>query len=112
MPLSFEIQTQSVRETCDSTITLDLTLNYTGIVDQKNSIIIVSPNPANDFLIINTPEQLIEKAFTIIDLNGKIIKHGILTQKKQKIEIGALSERIYMFKISNENNQTFRILKN
>ena len=97
---------------CDSSITLDLTLTFTGIDEQENSIIIISPNPASDFVIINASEELIGKSYTIIDLNGNTLKEGTLTQKEQKIEIGNLSEGMYMFKINNETERTFRIIKN
>jgi hypothetical protein len=97
---------------CDSTITLDLTLSFTGIDEQENSKIIISPNPASDYFVVSAPEELIGQVYSIIDLNGKTLKEGTLTQKEQKIEIGNLSEGMYMFKINNETEQTFRIVKN
>jgi hypothetical protein len=97
---------------CDSTITLDLTLNFTGIDEKENSKIIISPNPASDYFMLRASEELIGESYRIIDLNGKTLKEGTLTQKEQKIEIGNLSEGMYMFKINNETEQTFRIVKN
>jgi hypothetical protein len=97
---------------CDSTITLDLTLNFTGIEDQENSKIIISPNPARDYFKISASEELVGETYSIIDLNGKTLKEGTLTQKEQKIEIGNLSEGMYLFKIKNISEQTFRIVKN
>ncbi len=97
---------------CDSTITLDLTLSFTGIDEQVNSKIIISPNPAIDYFMVIAPEELIGESYSIIDLNGKTLKKGTLMQKEQKIEIGNLSEGMYMFKINNETEQTFRIIKN
>ena len=45
----------------------------------------------------NTPEAIpVKKQFT----------------KEQKIEIGNLSEGMYIFKINNETERTFRIIKN
>ncbi len=97
---------------CDSTITLNLTLSFTGIDEQENSKIIISPNPAIDYFMVIAPEELIGESYSIIDLNGKTLKKGTLMQKEQKIEIGNLSEGMYMFKINNETEQTFRIIKN
>ena len=97
---------------CDSTITLDLTLNFTGIDEQVNSKIIIAPNPTSDYFMVSASEELIGEAYSIIDLNGKILMEGTLTQKEQKIEIGNLSEGMYMFKINNETEQTFRLIKN
>jgi hypothetical protein len=97
---------------CDSTITLDLSLSFTGIDEQENSKIIISPNPASEYFIVNATEELIGQTYSIIDLNGKTLKKGTLTQKEQNIEIGNLSEGMYLFKINNETEQTFRIIKN
>jgi hypothetical protein len=97
---------------CDSTITLDLSLNFTGIDEPENSKILISPNPVSDYFVVSASEELIGEAYSIIDLNGKILKKGTLTQKEQKIEIGNLSEGMYLFKIKNKTEQTFRILKN
>jgi len=97
---------------CDSTITLDLTLSFTGIDEQVNSKIIISPNPASEYFMIIAPEELIGESYSILDLNGKTLQEGTLTQKEQKIDIGNLSEGMYLFKINNETEQTFRIIKN
>jgi hypothetical protein len=87
-------------------------LNFTGIDEQENSKIIISPNPASDYFVVSAPEELIGEVYSIIDLNGKTLKKGTLTQKEQKIEIGNLSEGMYLFKINNISEQTFRIVKN
>jgi hypothetical protein len=97
---------------CDSTITLDLTLSFTGIDEQDNSTVLISPNPSSDYFMVSASEELIGESYSIIDLNGKKLKEGTLTQKEQKIEIGNLSEGMYLFKINNETEQTFRIVKN
>jgi hypothetical protein len=97
---------------CDSTITLDLTMSFTGIDEQENSKIIISPNPSSDYFMVSASEELIGESYSIIDLNGKTLKEGTLTQKEQKIEIGNLSEGMYLFKIKNKSEQTFRIVKN
>jgi hypothetical protein len=97
---------------CDSIITLDLTLSFTGIDEQDNSTILISPNPSSDYFMVSASEELIGEAYSIIDLNGKTLTKGTLTQKEQKIEIGNLSEGMYLFKIKNKTEHTFRILKN
>ncbi len=97
---------------CDSIITLDLTMQYTGITTHENQKFIISPNPSSEYFMLNASEDLIGEAYSIIDLNGKTLKAGTLMQKEQKIEISKLSEGIYLFKINNEMEQTFRIIKN
>lgn len=89
------------------TVIDDLSVN-----EINNSKIIISPNPASDYFVVSASEELIGEAYRIIDLNGKTIKKGTLMQKEQKIEIGNLSEGMYLFKINHATEQTFRILKN
>lgn len=97
---------------CDSTITLNLTLSFTGINEQENSKIKFSPNPASDYFMVSSSQEIIGEEYSIIDLNGKTLQEGTLTQKEQKIEIGNLSKGMYLFKIKNKTEQRFRILKN
>jgi hypothetical protein len=96
---------------CDSIVTLNLTLSFTGINEQTGSNIVISPNPANDYVMIRIPENLIGQTFAIVDNNGRKILSGRLSQAEQKIEIQHLSEGMYVLQIHNEIKQNFRILK-
>jgi hypothetical protein len=96
---------------CDSIVTLNLTLSFIGINEQTGSNIVISPNPANDYVMIRIPEILIGQTFAIVDNSGRKILSGRLSQAEQKIEIGHLSEGMYVLQIHNEIKQSFRILK-
>jgi hypothetical protein len=96
---------------CDSTITLNLTLSYTGFPEQVYSGIIISPNPANDHVIFTVPESMLGYTYVMLDNSGRQIKEGTLLQKEQKIELENLSEGMYVLRINNEVKQTIRMLK-
>lgn len=83
-----------------------------SVYDINNSMIFIYPNPASEYLMLSASEELIGETYNIIDLNGKTLKEGTLTQKEVKIEIGNLSKGMYLLKIKNESEQTFRIIKN
>jgi hypothetical protein len=97
---------------CDSIVTLNLTLQYTGLNELNNKTKInITPNPANDFISIKVSDNLINVSFTIMDLSGRNIIDGTIFQKEEKINIGALANGTYVFKINNEFEQTYRIIK-
>jgi hypothetical protein len=97
---------------CDSTITLNLELSFTGLNALTQTNIVITPNPVNEYVIVMIPGNLIGKSFIFMDNSGRTILEGTLTQKEQKIETLDLSEGMYLFKINNEPEQTFRIFKN
>jgi hypothetical protein len=97
---------------CDSTITLELTMQFTGIEEHLNQNVSISPNPTSDYFVVSVSEEIIGESYSIIDLNGKTLKEGTLTQNEKIIEIGNLSEGVYLFRINNETVQTLRIVKN
>lgn len=88
---------------CDSTITLNLILSYTG-VNELNPLnnITIQPNPTSDFIYINGQENFKDLNFIICDLNGQqVLKDSKLTSP---INIQKLPKGIYFLEIKSENN--------
>ncbi len=96
---------------CDSTITLDLTLNFTGINENENNKFSIYPNPSNDFITIKTETDFIGKEYVLFDAVGKKIKSGILTSENTIVNLMGLSEGIYTVSIEGKEKQSFRIIK-
>jgi hypothetical protein len=86
---------------CDSTITLNLTLSFTGIDDYINTDVLLFPNPCKDFIVIKVPENLINSSFEIIDNSGRIVTKGTILLNEQKVELANLLSGVYYFKINN-----------
>jgi hypothetical protein len=88
---------------CDSTITLNLTLSYSG-VNELNPLnnITIQPNPTSDFIYINGLENIKDLNFKLYDLNGQqVLKDSKLTSP---INIQKLPKGIYFLEIKSENN--------
>jgi hypothetical protein len=89
---------------CDSIVSLNLTLSYTGINELSTSIIAISPNPTNgDFTLsglelFNTISSMIIK-----DVNGKTIKE--LDPKTAKFSLGTVKAGVYFLTIIAGNKQ-------
>jgi hypothetical protein len=96
---------------CDSVVTLNLTLNFTGITENAESQISIAPNPASDYVSLKVSESLLGKNYFIYDNSGRKIMEGIISQKEMIIKIGAFDDGIYLIKVNNEIQNTFRILK-
>jgi hypothetical protein len=96
---------------CDSVVTLNLTLNYTGINELNGSTVSISPNPTSSKITVKSSLTLIGEKFTIYDQQGKAVKMGVITAEETEIDLLNLSEGIYLFKAGAEMQETFKIIK-
>jgi hypothetical protein len=96
---------------CDSVVTLNLTLNYTGINEPNSNLVSISPNPTTSKITVRASLALIGKEFTIYDQLGKAVKSGIITAEETEIDLSNLSEGVYLFKAGAEMQETFKIIK-
>ena len=96
---------------CDSVVTLNLTLNYTGVDELNGNSLTISPNPTSSKITVKASLVLIGKEFTIYDQLGKAVKSGIITAEETEIDLSNLSEGVYLFKAGAEMQETFKIIK-
>lgn len=96
---------------CDSIITLNLTLNFTGINQLQNTEIVIFPNPTNDQLTISTNESVIGKEYLIVDQVGKLVNKGCLINANTTLSLNGLSNGIYTLQIEGKGRKTFVIQK-
>jgi trimeric autotransporter adhesin len=87
---------------CDSTITLNLSLDFTGINTLgKTEKLIVFPNPIQNQFTIKGLESLGKiESITIKDINGKSVK--ILDDKNSIFTIAELSSGVYFLEVNSE----------
>jgi len=95
---------------CDSVVTLVLFVQHTGIGEHFLSQVTLYPNPANDFVVVEIPEEIIDNNYEVIDLHGKTLLSGTLTSDKTTIQINELAAGIYLLKIDGLES-SIRILK-
>lgn len=87
---------------CDSTITLELTVNYTGLNDMTNGSISIFPNPAHDEITINSDNN---SSYEIRNLMGKFIFSGEIDEQNKSIRLHDLANGIYFLLIQIDNTQ-------
>ena len=97
---------------CDSTITLDLSLGFTGINEfSEDNLFTVFPNPAQSAINIKADNKLIGDVYTIYDNTGRVVLTGKLNTKDTTIELNNLSGGIYIFSVGENMKQTFKVIK-
>jgi hypothetical protein len=96
---------------CDSIVTLNLTMNFTGINELNQSKLIISPNPTNDNFTITGLDQLGNvTAMELKDLNGKTV--NVLDPKATQFKISDLKSGVYFLTISaGEIQEVIKIIK-
>lgn len=82
-----------------------------GISELNESDLVVSPNPANDHIIIHTPN--VSEKIELIDVNGNIVLSIVPQSNEISLDISILSKGIYLVNCVNENYiAKKRIVKN
>jgi hypothetical protein len=96
---------------CDSIVTLNLTMNFTGINELNQSKLIISPNPTKDNFSITGLDKLGNvTAVALKDLNGKIVK--VLDPKATQFKITDLKSGVYFLTISaGEMQEVIKLIK-
>ena len=93
---------------CDSILTLNLTLSYTGINELNASQLVVSPNPTKDNFSISGLELLgTITSLEIKDAAGKVVK--VLNPTATNFSCVGLKAGVYFLAIT--SNKTERIIK-
>jgi len=71
----------------------------------ENNSVTISPNPSFDVLSVQYSSQYDHKNFIIFDMYGKIVRSGFLDKGATLLSIQDLPSGIYLFRISNGNNE-------
>ena len=77
----------------------------------KQKMFSVYPNPASNQITIKATAKLVGAAYTVFDNMGKMVLSGQLKTENTVIELGNLSDGIYLFSIGENNKQTFKVIK-
>ena len=72
------------------------------------------PNPTSDYIVLKISDSAIDNlSYKLIDINGKIIVNGTISDTDTQIAMQSLATGTYVLKV-NQNNQelkTFKIIK-
>jgi hypothetical protein len=83
-----------------------------GINESSSSnIFSVYPNPANNQINVKTNAKLFGSVYIVYDNTGKLVLTGKINSENTVIELGNLSDGIYLFSVGENLKQTFKVIK-
>ena len=96
---------------CDSTITLDLTLEFTGLDENESPYVAVYPNPTYNSFILSTKDMM-NMNYTLLDIQGKVVLTGKIESPEETVNISNLSRGQYNLVFEDESISPISIIKN
>jgi hypothetical protein len=79
----------------------------------SNTNWLVYPNPAKEFITIQTPQEKSQADYKIYNINGILLKEGDLNQKESRISVNELPNGMYFIELSiNGEKSTQKWIKN
>lgn len=89
---------------CDSTITLNLTMNYTGIEENNSNFISIFPNPTTTNVVVTIPKEMIGQNYTLVSATGKVLAIEIIKNTTTTINLEQLAQGTYFLQIGTLKN--------
>jgi hypothetical protein len=89
---------------CDSTITLNLTMNYTGIEEHNSNYISIFPNPTTTNVVVTIPKEMIGQRYTLVSATGKVLADEIVKQTTTTLNLEQLAQGTYFLQIGTLKN--------
>ncbi len=86
----------------------------THMIENQIFFVSISPNPANDILLVNFNEkQILPVELSIMNLSGSIVFTYILDKKSNQLDIANVSQGMYFIRIIDKegNTQTVKLIK-
>ena len=90
-------------------------VTVTGVVSVhdkvKNASFSIYPNPATDVITVKVDRAVLGMEYVITDNAGRTVKKGKLTTETSNIDIHSLAKGMYIFKVGEHANQSFKVVK-
>lgn len=90
---------------CDSLLTLNLTLDFTGLQENLGASLLVYPNPAQDLIFLAVDTDLIGSKMMICDALGRIILETTLQKEETSIDICEFTSGTYLIKVGSQTKR-------
>jgi hypothetical protein len=97
---------------CDSTITLNLSLEFSGISELNCKEIVITPNPVDASFTLIADSKYIGNEYVLTNQQGAIVGKGTIRATKMEVNCGHLAKGIYLFQINSTDQHVIRVMKN
>jgi hypothetical protein len=97
----------------DAGISLVVEFCDLGILDQKQDFIITTyPNPTTSELFVTIPAEKIGSSYQIVDMTGKIILKGTLTDSNMILNLMEFNEGAYLLFVDEQCGRVINVVRN
>lgn len=97
---------------CDSIVTLNLNLEFTGILESKNLDLKIVPNPVDVSFTVFSNSLYLGNKFIITNLKGESVLEGYIKTSQMNVDCSGLSKGVYLFKLDLPEQNFIRFIKN
>lgn len=97
---------------CDSTITLNLSLEFTGISEINGKEIVITPNPVDANFTLIADSKYIGSEYILTNQQGAIVAKGTIRSAKMEVNCSHLAKGTYLFQLNASDQYVIRVLKN
>jgi hypothetical protein len=83
---------------CDSLLTINLTLDFTGLAETEQ-LFSLFPNPVKDIFVIAVAPELFGQVLHMMNIEGKQVLSELITTANHSVNVQALPAGIYFLQI-------------
>jgi len=80
---------------CDSIITIDLTMSFTGLEENQFGDISIFPSPTTEMITIAISDEMLDNSFRILDQAGRAVITGKLEELTNQLDVSYLQKGMY-----------------
>jgi len=86
-------------------------LNIPGPHPDDENNFIIAPVPAHDFITVRSLSELLPADYILITLSGQVVMTGILTGEISTISISGLNPGVFILKIGESKEHSYKVIK-
>ena len=90
---------------CDSLLTLNLTLDFTGLQENVGALLSVYPNPAQDLIFLEVDPDLLGSNMMICDALGRILLETALQKEETRIDLREFTTGTYLIQVGSQTKR-------
>lgn len=109
-PVSLTVQNAQGSDSTTKTCYLEV-FNTTGIQEAVISALYVFPNPASDFIRINSGRAMKNTGVEVLDMKGSTVLTTVIRDEQEAIDISALPAGPYLLRLASYGEPTIRFIR-
>lgn len=87
------------------------TVSNVGLVEAGTADFRMFPNPVIAEMTLVVPQIWVGRNFILVDLKGKVVLHGKVSERENTLDLSHLAQGVYLFRIEALPNSTLRVVK-